>query len=1029
MPQKQQNIASPVIVFITLLAVIFGAEGTLMLLLDHLLHDGTPLWLVTLLDAGLLTLICFPFLWLFFLRPMQRALSIESRKAQAIMETVVEGIVTVDDQNLVQTCNRSAGKIFGYTPGEIIGHPIQMLFAPGEPVSALLQHSEKQATALQGRHKNNYLLPLEVSISTFFIGGMRQLAIVIRDVSERVHALAALQESEERYRLLFNSGNDAMFVHSINADETPTRFFDVNEIACKRLGYTRDELLALSPFDIDAPDDKNTLQEVAEQLRNHGHALFEKTHITKNGQRIPVEISTHLFELQGQKLVLSIARDITERKHAEELLLLANEQLEGIFSNTHVLTAYLDSQFNFIRVNHAYASADGREEHFFTGKNHFDLYPNPENFAIFQRVVETGTAYIEYAKPFEYPDHPDWGITYWDWSLHPVKDKHGKVIGLILSLINVTERKRAELAHEDSERNAKALLNATTESIVLVDTAGTILAINEIAAQRFKREAAAMIGQDVFQFMPSDLARQRKQHLQAAIDTGKPLQYEDERDGMRFEVFTYPVIDAQGKVARLAIYATDVTERRLLQSIETSLLEINQMVLRGAGMPEVLDFICSETARLFQLEFVWIGRKEADGSVNLMAGAGPAAGYRDALDRIGVRWDNSPQSNGPAGLAIRHGEAQLFKADDPRFAIWSEAAGKFGLKSVIGIPLMIGDEIYGTFTLYSHFADTFDAPPVRQRLLAIASRISVALEMAVDHEKLRLLVAALEAAGNAIFITGRNGHIEWVNHAFTQMSGYTSAETIGQNISLIKSGNHDAAYYQNLWTTITRGEIWSNETIERHKDGHLYTVQQTITPIRNEAGAISHFIAIHEDITAKKQTEERIRHMAEFDALTNLPNRALFYDRLKQSLAIAKRNKRQLALLFLDLDGFKQVNDSFGHHVGDLLLKAVTLRLKKCARESDIIARLGGDEFTIILPEVNGRTDSITVAEKIIALVAKPYPLEGHDVRISASIGIAHYAGSGSSDPDKLVNLADRAMYEAKKQGKNSYRFSHDPLG
>jgi diguanylate cyclase (GGDEF)-like protein/PAS domain S-box-containing protein len=271
-------------------------------------------------------------------------------------------------------------------------------------------------------------------------------------------------------------------------------------------------------------------------------------------------------------------------------------------------------------------------------------------------------------------------------------------------------------------------------------------------------------------------------------------------------------------------------------------------------------------------------------------------------------------------------------------------------------------------------------------------------------------------------ITDARGKIQWVNPAFSEMSGYRADELIGQTPSILKSGQQTGNFYQLLWATIARGETWSSETTERAKGGNLYTVSQTITPIFNDKNEIAYYIAIHEDVTAQKLSQERIEHMAHYDDLTNLPNRALFYDRLQQAFTMARRSKGGLALLFLDLDGFKQVNDSLGHHIGDLLLIAVAERLRECVRESDTVARLGGDEFTVILKETHEHDSVAKVAEKIIEVISIPYELERKRVRVGVSIGIARYSEEAGSE-DELVNEADQAMYAAKSAGKNTYRF------
>ncbi|HEX5363169.1 MAG TPA: diguanylate cyclase, partial [Gallionella sp.] len=380
-----------------------------------------------------------------------------------------------------------------------------------------------------------------------------------------------------------------------------------------------------------------------------------------------------------------------------------------------------------------------------------------------------------------------------------------------------------------------------------------------------------------------------------------------------------------------------------------------------------------------------------------------------------------PQGRGATGTAIRSGQIQVINASNPGFRLWKELAQEYNLQSMLAIPLLIRGEVYGAFTLYSRQLEAF-SESTRDLLVGIASRISVALEAAMDQQQIRLLGSALAAAGNGVMITNPRGIIQWVNPAFARLSGYSKEELVGQTPRVLNSGQQTPEYYRHMWATISRGETWSNEMVERAKGGGIYTVSQTITPMLDENGGITHFIAIHEDITVQKLSQERIRYMAHFDALTNLPNRVLFYDRLKQALSMARRNQGGLALLFLDLDGFKAVNDSMGHQTGDLLLKEVAERLQQCVRESDTVARLGGDEFTVILNEAHEHHDVAMVAEKIIEVIAQPFDLEGREARIGVSIGIARYSEEANSE-DELVKHADQAMYDAKSAGKNTYRF------
>lgn len=483
--------------------------------------------------------------------------------------------------------------------------------------------------------------------------------------------------------------------------------------------------------------------------------------------------------------------------------------------------------------------------------------------------------------------------------------------------------------------------------------------------------------------------------------------------------------DAEGRPLRSMGTVQDITERVQLQAVDNLLHAIDQHALRSESLPELLQLVCTETARLLDYRFAWVGRKEASGLVSISAWAGPEAGYHAKMEQVGVRWDDTPQGRGPVGMAIRTGQMQVFKLSDPGFHPWHDAARRFGLESVAALPLIIRGEVYGAFTLYSRHAHSFDDPATTQRLSGIASRICVALEMAMDQMQLRLIGTALASAGNGVFITDRRGRIQWINAAFTRITGYAAEDALGFTPAILKSGKQNEAYYQTLWTTILQGEIWSDEIVEQHKNGTPFTVRQTITPIRDEKGEITHFISILEDITAQKEAESRIQYMAHYDALTNLPNRTLFYDRLRQVLALAKRDKHLCALMFLDLDHFKMVNDTLGHHIGDLLLQGVAQRISACVRETDTVARLAGDEFVVILPHLAAREDAAVVGKKIVATLAEPFLLDGHEVKTSTSIGIALYPLDAAKD-EELLKLADDAMYAAKQQGRNQYRFYMD---
>jgi diguanylate cyclase (GGDEF)-like protein len=290
-----------------------------------------------------------------------------------------------------------------------------------------------------------------------------------------------------------------------------------------------------------------------------------------------------------------------------------------------------------------------------------------------------------------------------------------------------------------------------------------------------------------------------------------------------------------------------------------------------------------------------------------------------------------------------------------------------------------------------------------------------------------LLAQAITRVGNPIFITDRNGMIIWVNDAFCQLSGYAEDEMLGSTPSMLQSGAQSPSFYANLWRTILDGRIWRGEVIDQRKDGSLYLADEVITPLRDPEGAVSHFVAVQHDVTEREKEVQHERYLAYHDQLTGLPNRTMLRDIGQQTLAHAMRSQQVVALMFLDLDGFKPVNDRLGHAVGDLLLAAVAERMRASIRQSDTIARVGGDEFAVLVGGLDEREAAQALAHKLLAALARPFVLRGETFSISASIGIATFPADGANCETLLAN-ADTAMYQAKLAGGNRCCFYEERL-
>lgn len=309
-------------------------------------------------------------------------------------------------------------------------------------------------------------------------------------------------------------------------------------------------------------------------------------------------------------------------------------------------------------------------------------------------------------------------------------------------------------------------------------------------------------------------------------------------------------------------------------------------------------------------------------------------------------------------------------------------------------------------------------------MLAKVSERESDLEQRVRERtaELRLAASVFENTSEGVMVTDDKGVIVSVNPAFTEITGYSAAEAMGQRPSLLKSDHHDAVFYQRLWASVTDTGSWQGEIWNRRKGGEAFLEWLTINRIPEDDGTPAAFVAVFNDITELRRSDERIRHLAFHDALTGLPNRALIQDRLQHAIERSHREEIRLAVMFLDLDRFKGINDTLGHDVGDLLLQEVAARLKKGLRSMDTVARMGGDEFVVLLEDIETANHCADIAANLIESVQRPMQLQGNDIQIGTSVGIALCPEDGR-DAMELMKHADTAMYAAKSAGRNTYRF------
>ncbi|BCG65059.1 MAG: two-component system, chemotaxis family, CheB/CheR fusion protein [Methyloprofundus sp.] len=342
------------------------------------------------------------------------------------------------------------------------------------------------------------------------------------------------------------------------------------------------------------------------------------------------------------------------------------------------------------------------------------------------------------------------------------------------------------------------------------------------------------------------------------------------------------------------------------------------------------------------------------------------------------------------------------------------------------MPLILDDVLYGVLCLYLTAGQTIDASEA-----SILQSFAVTIAELISHkqalEENQLAKTVFEHNLTSLIITDAGNKILNVNPGFVNVTGYSEEEVIGKDPAFLSSGRQDSTFYQTMWHALHEQNSWEGEIWNKRKNGEIYPQWSSITVVRNKLGEVKNYVASFADISLRKAAEERIHQLAYYDSLTGLANRSLFYDRLEQSILHAQRNKTKIALLFIDLDRFKEVNDTFGHDAGDALLKSVATRAFSCLRASDTIARLGGDEFVIIMGDLQADKESVLEAVQRCACMVLDRLTQSHDyhgqvLHSGASIGIVIYPDNADNS-QQLMQQADTAMYAAKNAGRNTYRF------
>jgi diguanylate cyclase (GGDEF)-like protein/PAS domain S-box-containing protein len=478
--------------------------------------------------------------------------------------------------------------------------------------------------------------------------------------------------------------------------------------------------------------------------------------------------------------------------------------------------------------------------------------------------------------------------------------------------------------------------------------------------------------------------------------------------------------DKDGAAIRMNGVHIDITERKQAELREKSRAHVLELITKGEPLPVILDAIVKVVEQNNPAMLCSILLLDDTGKYLLSGTASSLPDfYNEAIHgiEIGV-------GVGSCGTAAFINERVI--VDDiqthPYWLSYKELANSANLGACWSEPIRsTNGSVLGTFAIYHRNVNL----PTEADLAIIeqtASLASIAIEKKQVEEKLKRAASVFTHAHEGIIITDGSGNITEVNDTFSSITGYTLEEVLGKNPRIFHSGHQSSEFYTEISDTVLTKGYWHGEVWNRRKNGEIYLEMLTISAVNNADGLLQHCVSLFTDITLMKENHEQLERMAHYDALTNLPNRVLLADRLSQSMVQSQRRNQSLAVAFMDLDGFKAVNDLHGHNMGDELLIEVAQRMKEALREGDTLARIGGDEFIAVMIDLENIEDSEPVLKRLLKAAADPVHVGDAVMQVSASIGVSFYP-QDHVDADLLMRHADQAMYVAKQAGKNRYHF------
>ncbi|WP_051906953.1 PAS domain S-box protein [Methylomarinum vadi] len=971
---------------------------------------------------------------------------IAEQKFRSLLESVPEPMLVINAEGQIALANSQAGMLFGYGHEEMAGILVEKLI----PERMRIQHKEHrkkylghprarsmgEGLELYGVRKDGAEFPIDVSLNTLNAADGILVFCSIRDITSRKRHEEELRTSEQRFRTLVEQATDGIFT-----SDKEGNYLDVNAAGCEMLGYSREEILQLSIPDILSPEEVLRVEPELARLKKGVSVKSEWRFRCKDGSVFVGEVNVR--QLPDERL-LAFLRDMSERKRTEDALRKSQASLAEAQEIAQLGSWERDIEHqSLIWSDEVYRIFETSYSEFSATHQDFLEFVHPDDQALVIKVhaesIKKPTSY-----DLEYQLLTNGGsIKHIHERGRTICNEAGIPIRVVGTVQDISKRKRAE-ARIERLNKLYATLAETNESIVRVRSRNELFSNIVRIAVEFSELACAWIGlvdekthslapisvfgpcssyvrnisissdsQSLLGRGPSGIALHEGIH-QVCNDfltdpRTIPWQQAAKAAGIRSSA-AFPLRQQGAVIGVMTLYSQELnffTEDivRLLDDMSTDIsIALDNFVLEEQH--QLAEKAVRENEMRLNLAIAASGLGIYDVNINTgertynaqyasMLGY-ESVGFREDAENYFQRIHPDDRAGWLAAYSgCISGERNNFRAEFRMRTADSEWKWILAMGAVVeydqhGNPL----RFIGTHTDIS------------------ARKLS--------EERLRLLASVFDSSHESIIITDASLNIVAVNKAFTEMTGYTAEESIGQHVRLLKSGLHNNAYYKAMWKHINEWGYWQGELWVRHKAGDSYPSLSAISAVRSEIGEITHYVKLAADITQHKESEQRIQQLAYYDALTGVPNRILMREQAQKAFALAERNNTELALFFIDLDRFKNINDSLGHVFGDQLLQMVAERLYNVVRDTDTVCRLGGDEFLLLLSADS--SIAARVARKLLAVVCEPYSIAEHSLQITCSIGIGIFPKDGITFEELLKN-ADIAMYKAKDSGRNSFHF------